>query len=238
MKFEDRLIDILLQNRIECTPDQASLFVRYYELLIEKNKVMNLTAITDFDDVVLKHFADSLSICRIMALSNQRVIDVGTGAGFPGIPLKILYPDLKITLLDSLQKRLNFLDEVIDELKLKDIFTLHARAEEAGRNPEYREKYDLCVSRAVANLSTLVEYCLPFVSVGGYFVSYKSMKAHEELTSADKAISILGGSLSKVDTFSFENTDIDRSLIMIKKVSSTSLKYPRSGGKPSSNPLC
>ncbi len=177
MEQKDILRKILSDNGIQCGDEQLMLLIRFYEMLIEKNKVMNLTAITDFEEVVIKHFADSLSIGRVLSLTDQRIIDVGTGAGFPGIPLKIVYPDMRLTLLDSLNKRLVFLNEVIDELGLKGIETVHSRAEEAASKTEYREQYDVVVSRAVANLSTLVEYCLPFASVNGCFISYKGEKA-------------------------------------------------------------
>lgn len=232
----ERLIDILDRNGIKCTAEKAEKLYKYYEMLVEKNKVMNLTAITEFDEVSVKHFADSLSIGRIKDISGLKVIDVGTGAGFPGIPLKIFYPDIKLTLLDSLNKRLMFLNDVIRELGLTDVETVHARAEEGAGKQEYREQFDVVVSRAVANLSTLVEYCLPFAKIGGCFVSYKGSKASEEINAAEKAIKILGGgNLKRVD-FSLEGTD-ERSLILIEKLQTTPKKYPRPGGKPSSAPL-
>lgn len=233
----DRLIDILARNGIDCSTEKAEKLYRYYEMLVEKNKVMNLTAITEFDEVAVKHFADSLTIGRIQDISGLKVIDVGTGAGFPGIPLKIFYPDIQLTLLDSLNKRLVFLDEVISELGLQNVTTVHARAEEGAGRPEYREKFDVVVSRAVANLSTLVEYCLPFASVGGCFISYKGSKAAEEVSAAQKAIKVLGGGNLTQVNFSLEGTD-ERSLIKIEKLQSTPRKYPRPGGKPSSAPIC
>lgn len=232
----ERLTQILERNEIKCSELQAQQLIKYYEMLVEKNKVMNLTAITEFDDVAVKHFADSLAIGRIKDISGLKVIDVGTGAGFPGIPLKIFYPDIKLTLLDSLNKRLVFLDEVIAELGLKDVETVHARAEEGAGKTEYREQYDVVVSRAVANLSTLVEYCLPYASIGGCFISYKGSKASEEIASAKKAIQVLGGGNLKQVNFSLDGTD-ERSLIMVEKVSQTPRKYPRAGGKPSSAPI-
>ena len=237
MSQQELLMKILSDNGTVCTSEQVCQLVRFYELLTEKNKVMNLTAITEFEDVAIKHFADSLSLSRVVKLTDQKLLDVGTGAGFPGIPLKIIYPDLDITLMDSLNKRLVFLDEVIVELGLKGIVTLHARAEEAGRNSHYRGQFDLVVSRAVANLSTLVEYCIPFTTLGGSFVSYKSTKTQEEIAHADFAISVLGGKVKKVDTFTLSGTDHERSLICIDKVSVTPDKYPRGGGKPLNNPL-
>ena len=237
MEQKELLRKILSENDITCSDEQLMMLIRFYEMLVEKNKVMNLTAITDFEEVAIKHFADSLTIGRAIKPETQKIIDVGTGAGFPGIPLKIVYPGIRLTLLDSLNKRLVFLNEVIDELGLKDIETVHARAEEAASKPDYREQYDIVVSRAVANLSTLVEYCLPFASVGGCFISYKGEKAAAELSEANKAIKVLGGGNAVSYDFSLVGTDYSRSLIRINKISSTPKKYPRAGGKPSSAPI-
>ena len=189
---------------IEAGTGQIDQFINYYEILVEWNSFMNLTAITQFDEVVRKHFLDSVSLIRILpdlADKPYTLIDVGTGAGFPGIPLKIVFPHLKILFLDSLNKRINFLNEVIGRLGLKDVDTVHGRAEDYARNKQYREKYDLCVSRAVANLSTLSEYCLPFVKKGGCFVSYKSEKVSEEYEQSKKAIAVLGGKCEKREVF-------------------------------------
>ena len=220
---------------ITLSQDQKKQFITYYEYLVEKNKVMNLTAITEYEEVILKHFLDSLSIVKVSnfdqnKLAGKSVIDIGTGAGFPGIPLKIAFPELKITLLDSLNKRVNFLNEVIEMLGLKNVTAVHGRAEDYAKQKEHREKYDICVSRAVANMSTLSEYCIPFVKEGGSFISYKSGKIDEELTQAENAVKILGGKVQDVVKFPLMDTDMDRSFVVIKKVKPTAKKYPRKAG--------
>lgn len=229
--------DGLKELDIELSNDQFQQFIDYYELLIEKNKVMNLTAITDFDEVINKHFLDSLSLVKVIKLSNEKVLDLGTGAGFPGIPLKIVFPDIELVLLDSLNKRLIFLEEVIQRLGLKKIKTLHGRAEDFGKDILYREKFDICVSRAVAKLSSLSEYCLPYVKKEGYFISYKSGKADEEIKLSQNAFKILGAMHEMTGYFELPGTDMQRTLIMIKKVAVTPKNYPRSAGKPSKEPL-
>jgi 16S rRNA (guanine527-N7)-methyltransferase len=216
---------------------QYQQFIDYYELLIERNSVMNLTAITELKEVVTKHFIDSLAIVKSIKLGNERLLDLGTGAGFPGIPLKIVYPELEIILLDSLSKRLVFLDDVIRQLGLEKIQTLHGRAEDYGRDSQYREQFDLCVSRAVAKLSSLSEYCLPYVKKGGYFISYKAGNIEEELISSKRAIKLLGAELQKVIDYQLPNTEMLRTLIVIKKNEQTPKNYPRSAGKPSKEPL-
>ena len=188
---------------IELTNSQLNAFETYYDMLIDRNKVMNLTAITEFDEVMDKHFLDSVYLFRSIELkADYKLIDIGTGAGFPGIPLKIVFPELKITLLDSLNKRVGFLNDVIDELNLNDIEAIHGRAEDIARDKTYRASYDIAVSRAVANLSTLSEYCLPFVKIGGKFVSYKSGDCADEVDNAKAAIHLLGGKINKIDEFS------------------------------------
>ena len=215
---------------------QLEQFVKYYEMLIEKNKVMNLTAITEFDEVIEKHFLDSINLCRVLDLKAEKnIIDMGTGAGFPGIPLKIAFPNLKITLADSLDKRILFLRDVVENLSLDNIEAVHSRAEDLAKDMKYRETFDICVSRAVANLSTLSEYCIPFVKIGGCFVSYKSGEYKEELDNSKSAIFLLGGKLNKVESFTLG--DSSRSFIIIDKVNCTSKKYPRKAGMPSKNPL-
>lgn len=230
-------IEGLKALEIELSNEQLVQFMEYYDLLLEWNEKMNLTAITDFKEVIQKHFIDSLTIVKAIRPSGETLLDVGTGAGFPGIPLKIAFPDMDITLLDSLNKRLVFLNEVIQKLALKKVKTIHGRAEDYGKDIKYREKYDLCVSRAVAKLSSLSEYCLPFVKKGGLFISYKSGKVEEEISMSLKAINILGAQLERVESFYLPDTDIERSLVMIKKIGSTPKNYPRSAGKPSKDPL-
>lgn len=234
----DKFQKALSKLDIELSDTQMDQFMVFYEMLIETNKVMNLTAITEFNEVIDKHFIDSLELVKAADLRKSlHIIDVGTGAGFPGIPLKIAFPELDIVLLDSLNKRVNFLNQVIEKLGLKRIQAVHGRAEDYGRNPIYREKFDLCVSRAVANLSTLSEYCMPFVQIGGYFIPYKSGKIQEELKNSERALSLLGGKIEKCTAYNLEDTDIERSLIMIKKVEAIKKIYPRKAGKPSKEPL-
>ena len=223
---------------ITLTEQQLWQFTRFYELLNEWNKVMNLTAITEWEEVLSKHFLDSVSIVKVADFSKvQTVLDLGTGAGFPGIPLKILFPDKKFVLLDSLNKRIKFLDTVVNELGLTNIELIHGRAEDFAKKKEYREQFDLCVSRAVANLSTLSEYCIPYVKKNGHFISYKAVSAGEELASAEKAIGVLGGELVNTKEFLLPDSDITRAFIVIKKERNTSPKYPRKAGLPAKEPL-
>lgn len=223
---------------ISLTCVQIEQFMNYYEMLVEKNKVMNLTAITEYDEVLKKHFVDSLSLIKAFDVRKRvSLIDVGTGAGFPGLALKIAFPDLEVTLLDSLKKRLVFLDEVITCLQLTGVKTVHGRAEDAAKNETFREKYDVCVSRAVANLSTLSELCIPFVKIGGCFISYKSEKVAEELNTAAKAIALLGGKVEKQEEFNLPSSDIYRNLFVIRKYKNTPVKFPRKAGLPAKEPL-
>lgn len=217
---------------------QVEQFLQYYEMLVEWNQVMNLTAITEYRDVMKKHFIDSLSLVKACDLQkNLSLIDVGTGAGFPGLALKIAFPDLKVTLLDSLNKRILFLNDVIDKLELKDVETVHGRAEDYAKPGKMREMFDICVSRAVANLSTLSEYCLPLVRIGGVFVSYKSEKISQELTDAKNAIKIMGGDVMDQIEFMLPDSDFYRSLVVIGKYQNTPVKYPRKAGLPAREPL-
>lgn len=223
---------------ISITDRQLQQFELYYEMLIEKNKVMNLTAITDYEEVIDKHFIDSIMLGKCFDLTGKlSLVDVGTGAGFPGIPLKIIYPNLRITLLDSLNKRVGFLNDVIHALELEDMDAIHARAEDGGRNPIYREHFDVCVSRAVANLSTLSEYCMPFVKKGGYFISYKSCQIENEVAQAKEAIRLLGGRLKKSELMTIPDSDIQRQFIFIQKTAPTPKAYPRKAGEASRHPL-
>ncbi len=233
-KFEYMLheLDIRYTNEI------LEQFQKYYDILIKWNKVMNLTGITEYEEVISKHFIDSLSIVKAVDMNQiSNLIDIGTGAGFPGIPIKIVFPHVKVTLLDSLNKRVRFLDAVIEEVEIKDINAVHGRAEELAKQKNYREKYELCVSRAVANLASLSEYCLPFVNVGGNFISYKSGDIEDELNTSKNAIKILGGKIIEVNKFQLPATDITRSLVIVNKIKKTDSKFPRRAGIPTKEPL-
>lgn len=236
--MSDKFIRQLKELELELSETQLQQFERYYELLVEWNKVMNLTAITEYEEVYEKHFLDSLAIVKVEDINKvERIIDIGTGAGFPGIPLKIAFPHLKVVLLDSLNKRINFLNTIIEELGLENVETLHGRAEDYAKKPEYRETADLCVSRAVANLSTLSEYCLPYVKVDGKFIPYKSGEITTEADEAKKAVGILGGNVKKILKFHLPDSDITRSFVVIEKKKTTPKKYPRKAGLPSREPL-
>lgn len=232
----DKFLEEVNKISIELSEKQLEQFRLYYEMLVEKNKVMNLTGITEWDEVLEKHFLDSISLIRAVNLNQElTVMDMGTGAGFPGIPLKIAFPELKVTLADSLNKRVLFLQEVIDALKLEDIEAIHGRAEDLAKDKNFREQYDLAVSRAVANLSTLSEYCLPFVRIGGQFISYKSGECEEEVEASKSAVFLLSGKIK--DIVKFELGESGRSFIVIDKVKGTPKTYPRKAGTPTKNPL-
>ena len=238
MNFKEKLKKKAENIGIALNELQLQQFQDFYELLIEKNKVMNLTSITEEDEVIDKHFIDSLTCNRVIDMNQVKsVIDIGTGAGFPGIPLKIVYPDIDFVVLDSLNKRVRFLNEAIELLHLKKIQAVHGRAEDLARKPEFRGKFDLCVSRAVANLNTLSEYCIPFVRVNGFFISYKAQKGLEEIHESDHCMKELGSKIMQVDEFKLTDIDSNRVLIKIKKCKGTSKLYPRKAGIPSKNPL-
>ncbi len=230
MKFYGEQIDITFEK------SQIEQFYKYMNLLIEWNEKINLTAIIEPEEIILKHFIDSLTICKYIE-NNATLADVGTGAGFPGIPLKIYRPDIKITLVDSLNKRINFLNEVINNLELKNIVTIHSRVEDFGKNKNYREKYDYVTARAVANLNTLSEYLVPIVKVNGKAICMKGNDVQDEVDNAKHAIKILGGTVEKVDYFKLPNSDISRNIIVVKKVNNTPARFPRKAGMPSKEPL-
>lgn len=233
-KFEKGLEDL----GITLSEKQIGQFLKYYEILVEWNSFMNLTGITEFEEVITKHFLDSLAVVKVCdPASAGSVIDIGTGAGFPGLPLKIAFPHLEVVLLDSLNKRIKFLNEVILQLGLDGIRTIHGRAEDFARDQNYRESFDLCVSRAVANLSSLSEYCLPYTALGGRFISYKSGKIDEELAEAEKAIRVLGGETENVVKFNLADTDMERSFVVIEKKRHTPKAYPRKAGLPGREPI-
>ena len=223
---------------VELNDVQIQQFIKYHEILVEWNSFMNLTGITEYEEVVQKHFVDSLALCKAIDIHKvSNLIDIGTGAGFPGVPLKIAFPHLKVTLLDSLQKRIKFLNEVVSQLGLEEVETIHGRAEDFAKPSMKRESYDLCVSRAVANLASLSEYCLPYVNLEGYFIPYKSGKVNEELEESKKAVFLLGGKIEEEVKFMLPDSDISRSLIKIKKVSATPKKYPRKSGLATKEPI-
>ena len=232
IKMQEKSKDLGVRFFVE----QQEQFFEYMKLLIKWNERMNLTAITDPDEIILKHFIDSITILKEIK-DDSKLVDVGTGAGFPGIPLSIMNPTLKITLVDSLNKRLIFLQEVVKELKLKNVEIIHARAEELGQNKEYRESFDVATSRAVANLSTLSEYLIPLVKINGKVISMKASGAQNEINEAGKAIKVLGGMIEKIEEFNLPQTDIGRTIIVIKKEKETSRKYPRKAGIPSKEPI-
>lgn len=225
------------QLEIDLTEEMLSKFQIFYDMLLETNKTMNLTAITEMHEIVLKHFIDSIALSNYIDLSGKQVIDVGTGAGFPGIPLAILFPNTKFVLMDSLQKRLKFIDSVLAACNIKNVSTIHGRAEDLGQNTQYREKFDICVSRAVAALPVLLELCSPFVKVDGMFVSYKSELLQEELEQSKKALSILRCELMQQYDYTIPDSDFYRVYAVFKKNGVLQKKYPRQAGKPKKNPL-
>lgn len=242
MKTDARLLAGLSELGIPYTEQMLEQLQTYYEMMVEKNKVMNLTAVTEKDEVITKHFLDSLCFAKVYLPKRKegfspRIIDIGTGAGFPGIPLKIFFPELKVVLLDSLQKRINFLQDVVSELGLDGISCIHGRAEELSSKAEYREKFDYAVSRAVARLASLSELCVPFVKEGGQFLAYKSEGAAEEIDEAGEALSTLGCRKVEVLTYSIPQSDLPRKMVVATKTHATPAKYPRGGGKPMKQPI-
>ena len=233
--METILTNLCNKLNIELSERQVEQFLLYKDLLKEWNEKINLTAITDDKEIVIKHFIDSLTIAKYIS-DNDTIIDVGTGAGFPGIPIKIVKPDTEVTLLDSLNKRLLFLQDVIDENKLKKIRCVHGRAEDVSRETIHREVYDIATARAVANMSTLVELCIPFVKVGGLFVCMKGTNT-DEIDDAKNAIKLLGGEIEKIDNFVLPDTDMERNIIIIRKVKNTPGEFPRKAGVPAKNPI-
>lgn len=234
--FQEKLKKECEKMQIDIKESQIEKFYIYMNLLLEWNQKINLTAITNCDEIIIKHFIDSLTICKYLK-KDSSVVDVGTGAGFPGIPLKIIREDLNIILVDSLNKRIRFLEEVIEKLKLENIKAIHSRAEEFGRDIKYREKFDYATSRAVANLSTLSEYLIPLVKIKGKVISMKGSTIDEELEESKKAINVLGGKVLEIDEFNLPSSDIKRNVVIIEKIKNTPNKYPRKAGTPAKEPI-
>ena len=236
--MKELLIESANELGIRLNEKMSDNFFMYKDLLLEWNEKINLTAITEEREIILKHFIDSISILTAVEMKKEiSIVDIGTGAGFPGIPVKIVYPDCKMTLIDSLNKRVKFLQEVITKLQLQDITAVHGRAEDVGQDKNHREKYDLCLSRAVANLSVLAEFCLPMVKIGGEFISLKGPDATEEISTAKTAINILGGEISDIKKLKIPNSDIVHSIVVIKKIRQVPSKYPRKAGYVTKNPI-
>lgn len=236
MRFKEELVNKLKKIDISIEENDVEKFEIYMKMILEWNEKINLTAITEENDMILKHFVDSLTILKYIK-EKDKVIDVGTGAGFPGIPIKIMNEDIEINLMDALNKRIIFLKEVINTLKLEKINTIHSRAEELSRNRLHREKYDIAISRAVANLSTLSEYMLPFTKIGGKCICMKGGNIDEEANMAKNAIKELGGKIIEINKFVLPDSEFERSIVIIEKISSTKPKYPRKAGIPSKEPL-
>lgn len=232
---EEQIEKISDEEIVKCLNDER--FKKYEKILLEWNEKINLTAITDEKEIYLKHFYDSLTVTKFIRLKDQKIIDIGTGAGFPGVPLKIFDDNLEITLVDSLNKRVNFLNEVIKELNLSKVNTIHGRAEELGNDENYREKYDIAISRAVAKMNVLAEFLLPFVKVGGYAIFMKGANSKEEFEEAKKTINILGGKVEKIENFYLDNKENERNIFIIKKIKNTPKLYPRNMGKIRKNPI-
>lgn len=239
MEFQEFLDTLTYKTKninIELDDEKVKKFYTYMNLLLEWNEKINLTAITEPNDIILKHFVDSLTIEKFIN-KNAKVIDIGTGAGFPGIPVSIYRNDINMVLMDSLNKRIKFLDDVVDKNKLNNVKTVHARAEELAKNDNYREKFDVATSRAVAPLNILLEYMLPFVKTGGYCICMKGSNVDEEIVNSKKALNILNGKIEKIEKFELPNSDISRNIVIVKKVGNTPIKYPRKSGTPVKEPL-
>ena len=235
-EFSKKIKELSLKMKIEISETQSEKLYRYMNLLIEWNNNINLTSITDPDEIIIKHFIDSMTIEKHIR-DNCRMLDIGTGAGFPGLPLSIIKEGAEFVLVDSLNKRINFLEEVSSQINVKNIKMIHGRAEELARMHEHRERYDVVASRAVARLNVLLEYMLPFTKIGGYCICMKALNCEDELKEANKAIEILGGKLEIVDEIMLPNTDITRKNIVIKKIKETPSKYPRKPGMPAKDPI-
>ena len=236
LEFNKQLINYANTLNIEVSEEQANKFYEYMKLLLDWNNKINLTAITDEKEIIIKHFIDSISINKYIK-GQKNVMDIGTGAGFPGIPLKMINPDLNFTLVDSLNKRILFLEEVCCRMQLKQVECLHARAEELAKNGKYREQYDIVVSRAVARLATLLEYMLPFIRLGGKGICMKGSHSQEEVDEAQGALEVLGGEIEKVENIILPDSDMERNIIVIRKIRETPKQYPRKAGMASKQPI-
>lgn len=232
------LINVLKKLELPYDDDTIYNFQRYMELILEWNEKVNLTAITEKEEFIKRHFIDSLACCELEQFKKaKKIIDVGTGAGFPGIPLAIVNQNKEFLLMDSLNKRIKIIDDISKEIGITNVTFCHGRAEDLAQKKEYREQYDFCVSRAVANLAVLSEYCLPFVKIGGWFAAYKSNKAEEEIQSSLKAIELLGGEFQHTEAFKVSGFDLEHNIVLIKKIKKTLTKYPRKAGTPAKEPL-
>ena len=236
MEFKTELKNVFESYGFNVTDEQADAFEKYYELIKVWNDKFNVTTILEQTDVIIKHFLDSVLICNNLK-ENAKLIDIGAGAGFPSVPLKIMRSDIQVVMLDGSNKRITFLNEVINQLNLKNTSAVHERCEIMAHKPEYREQFDYCVARAVAESNVLVEYCLPFVKLFGYMIDYKSRNVNEELDNAKKAIEILGGKLTEVKNVSIKEINAERNLVFVQKKFKTPVKYPRGQNKPRLNPI-
>ena len=236
IEFKNKFTKYLLDLNIELSEDKIEKFYKYMNLLIEWNEKINLTAIVEPNEIIVKHFVDSLTIEKYLQ-KGQSVIDVGTGAGFPGIPVSIVRDDCNVTLMDSLNKRINFLKEIEKECNISNVECIHSRAEELSQNKQFREKYDIVTSRAVASLNVLLEYLLPFVKVGGYAICMKGSNIEDEVSKSSKALEVLGGEIVEINTFNLADTDNGRNIIVVKKIKNTPAKYPRKAGTPAKEPI-